>query len=40
MAEAQQDITIDKFKNCLSSRENVLIGVLHQMESPLKVTEV
>ena len=39
-AEALKSIKINKFKNCLSSGKNVLIGELHQMESTLKVTEV
>ena len=40
MAEALKGIKIDKFKTVLSSGKNVSIGVLHQMESTLKVTEV
>ena len=39
-AEVLKGIKINKFKNCLSSGKNVLIGELHQMESTLKVTEV
>ena len=39
-AEAPKGIKIDKFKNCLKQWKKVLIGVLHQMESTLKVTEV
>ena len=37
MAEALKGINIDKFKNCFEQWKNVLIGVLHQMESTLKV---
>ena len=33
-------IKIDKFKNCLGHGKDVSIGVLHQVESTLKVTEV
>ena len=41
MAEALNGIKIDKFKNCFEQWKKVLIaGVLHQMESALKVTEV
>ena len=40
MAEALKGIKIDDFKNCFDQWDNVLIGVLHQMESTLKVTEV
>ena len=40
MAEALKGIKIEEFKNCLSSGINILIGVSHQMESTLKVTEV
>ena len=39
-AEALKDIKIMSSKTVLSSGKNVLIGVLHQMESTLKVTEV
>ena len=39
-AETLKGTKIDKFKNCLSSGKKVSIGVLHQMESTLKVTEV
>ena len=39
-AEALKGIKIDEFKKCMSSGKNVLIGVLHQMESTMKVTEV
>ena len=39
MAEALKGIKI-KFKTVLSSGKNVVIGVLHQIESTWKVTEV
>ena len=39
-AEMLKGIKIEEFKNCLSSGINILIGVSHQMESTLKVTEV
>ena len=39
-AEALKGIKIDEFKTVLSSEKKVLIDVLHQMESTLKVTEV
>ena len=39
MAEALKGIRIEKFKNCLEQWKNVSMGVLHQMESALKVTE-
>ena len=40
-AEALKDIKIDEFKNCSEQwKKNVSVGVLHQMESTLKVTEV
>ena len=39
MAEALKGIKIDEFKAFLSSGKNISIGVLHQMESTLKVTE-
>ena len=39
-AEALKGIKMDEFKTVLSSSKNVLIGVLHQMEVTLKVTEV
>ena len=39
-AEALKGIKINKFKNCSEQWKNILIGVLHQMESPWKVTEV
>ena len=39
-AEALKGIKIDEFKKCFEYFEkNVSIGVLHQMESTLKVTE-
>ena len=39
LAEALKGIRINKFKNC-SEQVWILIGVLHQMESTLKVTKV
>ena len=34
-------LKIDRFKHCFEQgKRNILIGVLHQMESTLKVTEV
>ena len=39
-AEALKGIKIDEFKTVLSSGENVSLGVLHQMESTLKVPEI
>ena len=39
-AEALKGIKIDEFRNCFEQWKKVLIGVLHQMESTLKVTEV
>ena len=39
-AEALKGIKINKFKNCFEQWEKVSTGVLHQMESTLKVTEV
>ena len=39
-AEALKGIQIDRFKNCSEQWKNILIGVLHQMESTLKGTEV
>ena len=39
-AEALKGIKINEFKNCLEQWEKVSIGVLHQMESTLKVTGV
>ena len=35
-----KDIKIDKFKNWFEQWKNISIGVLHQMESTWKVTEV
>ena len=40
MAEALKGIKIKEFKNFLEQREKGSIGVLHQMESTLKVIEV
>ena len=41
MAEALKGIKIDKLKHCFEQWEqNILIGVLHHMESTLKLTEV
>ena len=40
MAKALKGIKIDEFKNFSEQWKKVLIGVLHQMESTLKVTEV
>ena len=40
MAEAPKGIKIYVFKNFLSSGKNASIGVLHEMESTLKVIEV
>ena len=39
-AEALKGTKINEFKNCFEQWEKVSIGVLHQMESALKVTEV
>ena len=40
MAEALKGIRINEFKNCFEQwKKNVSIGVLHQMESTLKVSE-
>ena len=39
-AEALKGIKIDEFKTVLSSGENVSLGVLHQMESTLKVSKI
>ena len=39
MAEAIKGIKSDVFKNCLSSGKNVSVGVLHQMESTLKMPD-
>ena len=38
-AKVLKGIKIYKFKNCFEQWKKVLIGVLHQMESTLKVTE-
>ena len=38
-AGALKGTKIDKFKNCFEQWKNILIGVLHQAESTLKVTE-
>ena len=40
MAEALKGIKINEFKNCSEQWKNISIGVLHQTESTLKVTEV
>ena len=40
MAEALKGINIDEFKNCFEQWKNVSVGVLHQMESTLRVTEI
>ena len=40
MTKALKGIKIDEFKNCFEQWKNVSIGVLHQMESTLKVAEV
>ena len=40
MAEALKGIRIYEFKNCFEQWKKVSIGVLHQMESTWKVTEV
>ena len=40
MAEALKGIEIDQFKTFFEQWKNVLIGVLHQVESTLKVTKV
>ena len=41
MAGALKGTKIDKFENSFEQqKKNVLIGILHQMESTLKVTEV
>ena len=40
MAEARKDIKIDECKSCFEQWKKHLGGVLHQMESTLKVTEV
>ena len=40
MAEALKGIKIDTFKNRFEQWRKSLAGVLHQVESALKVTEV
>ena len=40
LAEALKSIKIEEFKNCFEQWKNVSIGILHQMECTLKVTEV
>ena len=40
MAEALKGIKINEFKTVLSSGKNMSIGVLHQMESTFKVTDI
>ena len=40
MAEALRGIKIDELKNCFEQWKKVSIGVLHQMESTLMVSEV
>ena len=40
MAEVLRCIKINKFKTVVNSGKNVSMGVLHQMESTFKVTEV
>ena len=40
MAEGLKDIKINQFKNWFEQWKNVSIGVLHKMESTLKVTEL
>ena len=40
MAEALKGINTDEFKNCFEQWKKVLIGVLHEMESSLKVTKI
>ena len=39
-AEALRGIKITEFKHCFEQWKNILIGVLHQMESIFMVTEV
>ena len=39
-AEALNGIKTNEFKTCFEQWKNVQIGVLHQTESTLKVTEV
>ena len=40
MAEALKGIKTNEFKNCSEQWKNVLIGILHQIKSILKVTKV
>ena len=40
MSEALKGIKIDEFKNCFEQWKKVSTGILHQMESPLKLTNV
>ena len=40
IAEALKAIKIDEFKHCFEQWKSVLVNVLHEMESTLKVTEV
>ena len=40
MTQALKGIKINEFKNCSEQWKNISIGVLHQMESILEVTEV
>ena len=40
MAEALKGTKIDEFKNCVEQWKKVSIGVLHQMESTVRVIEV
>ena len=40
MTKALKGIKIDEFKNCSEQWKKVSIGVLHQMKSNLKVTDI
>ena len=40
VAKALRGIKIDEFENYFEQWKNILIGVLHQVESTLKVIEV
>ena len=40
MAEALKGIKTNEFKNCFGQWKKASMGILHQMESTLKVTEV
>ena len=40
IAEALEDIKIDKFKICFKQWKKISVGILHQMGRTLKVTEV